>query len=65
MKRRRHAHKWPPKGSYPHPTGGYIISSRRKNGIKATGHLKAEPDENALAKAFIELARNLDRKSDN
>jgi hypothetical protein len=59
MKRRRHARKWPPKGSYPHPAGGHIIPGRPKNGIRVTGHLKAKPDFDALAKAFIELAQHL------
>ena len=58
MKRRRHARKWPPKGSYPCPTGGHIISARSQNGIRVTGHLKTEPDYHALAKAFVELAKN-------
>ena len=50
MPKRRHAHRWPPKGSYPHPDGGYVLPGKAKNGIQVTGHLKAEPDTEKLAK---------------
>lgn len=57
MKRPRHARKWPPKGSYPHPAGGHITSSRSRHGIRVAGHLKDEPNYDKLARAFVELAR--------
>lgn len=56
MKRRKRKNDWPPKGAYPHPTGGYILPGKPMNGIRVTAHLKAEPDYDALAKAFILLA---------
>jgi len=58
MKRRKRARDWPPKGSYPHPAGGYIHQGPVRPGqqIRITTHLKQEPDYDALAKAFILLA---------
>lgn len=62
MPKRKRARKWPPKGSYPHPDGGYVLpTTKGKNGIRVTGHLKAEPDTKALAMAIIELAKHLDK----
>ena len=64
MARRKRVRSWPPKGSYPHPAGGYIHHGPRTSGsgIKVTAHLKAEPDTKKLALAVIELAKHLDRR---
>jgi len=67
MSKRKHAPRWQPKGSFPLPDGSYAIQSRpfkNTDGRKiiVTGKLRAEPDTEALAKAFIELANHI-RKS--
>ena len=49
MTRRKRLRQWPPKGSYPHPAGGYITPTTRGGRIRVTGHLKAEPDLKRLA----------------
>ncbi len=61
---RRPARQWPPKGSYPHPAGGYITPTTRGRRIHVTGHLKAEPDMKRLAEAAVELADHLRRIDD-
>ena len=57
MTKRRHALR--PKGSYPHPDGGYIVESGRR--LKIIAHHKAEPDTKAIAKALIRLADRTNR----
>jgi len=59
--KRRHARRWPPKGSYPHPASGRIGPTRQHGRIRATAHLKAEPDTRKLAEAVVQLAENLER----
>lgn len=63
MKKRR-KQTWPPKGAYPHPKGGYILEMKPKPGdkIRVIGHLREEPDLETLARAFIELALELQRR---
>jgi len=59
--KRRPARSRPPKGSYPHPTGGHILPGPRdpRNRIHVTAHLKAEPDTKMLAEAIVKLAEQL------
>ena len=61
MTKRRHAPSWPPKGSYPHPGGGYghdhIYVTKDGRRISITAKLKAEPDTKDLARAILELAK--------
>ncbi len=64
---RKHASKWQPKGSFPLPDGTHAIQSRPSKvtdgrNIVVTGKLRAEPDPEALAKAFIEVAKKLGRR---
>jgi hypothetical protein len=62
MTRTRRSRKHPPKGSYPHPAGGYVTerigppdAHGRRIAIRVIHHPK--PDAKMLARAFIELAR--------
>ena len=50
---------WPPRGSYPHPAGGYVyhVPKRRGDRLQVTVHLRQEPDYQQLARALVELAR--------
>ncbi len=67
MTKRRHAHR--PTGSYPHPGGGYLVESSHvtKDGrrLRIIAHHKAEPDNKAIAKALIELAKELRQRDSN
>lgn len=65
MTKCRHACGWPPKGSYPHPEGSYIVPGSVEPGqrIRVIGHMKAEPDYDKLAKALIELAEDLNKRN--
>lgn len=64
MKRRKRARAWPPKGSYPHPAGGYILEGPvvPGQGIRVSAHLKAEPDMKKLTHVVIMLAKQLARE---
>ncbi|MCP3996508.1 MAG: hypothetical protein GY722_15850 [bacterium] len=66
MKKRR-KRGWPPKGAYPHPKGGYILEMEPKPGdrIRVIGHQREEPDLEALAKAVVELAYELEKRKRN
>ena len=61
MTKRIHAHR--PKGSYPHPSGGYIVerSYATADGrrLKILAHHKADRDAEALARVFVRLAEDL------
>jgi hypothetical protein len=54
-----------PKGSIPLPSGDYAVISHHTSAkgkkIRITAIHKAEPDLRALAKAFMQLAEDLDR----
>lgn len=58
---------WLPKGAYPHPAGGYIIHGKAKPGdrFRVIGHLREEPDLEALAKLMMELAVELRQRDKN
>ena len=57
-----------PKGSYPHPDGGFISTTKSvaPNGrtIHVTAVHSAEPDTALLAKALLELGRQLTDSGD-
>ena len=62
MTRKRRPRKHPPKGSYPHPDGGYVtehIGLPDKHGrrIRLRFLHHAEPDAEKLARVFVELAK--------
>jgi hypothetical protein len=62
MKRRKRARKWPPKGSYPHPDGGYVGPTIRHHGVRVAAHFKTEPDTKKLADAVLRLVKDLGRQ---
>ena len=66
MPKRKPARRWPPKGAYPLPGGGYAQDQDHinKDGqqIHLRYHLKAEPDLERLARVLLKLAKEQSRR---
>ena len=66
---RRPRKHYAPKGSYPHPGGGFVVDSTASVPLRNGGRLKlqmvykAEPDMDLLVKALVDTAKQIAAES--